>query len=84
MTVAPCVPHLGSWRAKLLLDFKNEGRCRLVSRKYTQKTQRIREGWRPFKDSRHEVYTSVQGMWYSLQGLDPSRIQRISYTLVYR
>ena len=44
VTAAPCVPHLGSWRAKLLLDFKKARAGAVLfhkqTRKYFQKTQR--------------------------------------------
>ena len=44
MTAAPCVPHLRSWRAKLLLDFRKARAGAVLfhkqTRKYFQKIQR--------------------------------------------
>ena len=41
MTVAPCVPQLGSWRAKLLLDFKKRGPVPSCFKKVQSKNTKV-------------------------------------------
>ena len=50
MTVAPCVPHLGSWRAKLRLDFKKRGPVPSCFKKVHSKNTKASYKWVKMQD----------------------------------